>query len=50
MPPKSRRIVTSNVVDLMATLRKSLGQVDDEEPAAAKKKAAPKRSAAQAGD
>jgi DNA end-binding protein Ku len=41
-------IVTSNVVDLMATLRKSLGQVDDEEPAAAKKKAAPKRSAAQA--
>jgi DNA end-binding protein Ku len=41
-------IVTSNVVDLMATLRKSLGQVDEEEPAAAKKKAAPKRSAAQA--
>jgi DNA end-binding protein Ku len=40
-------IVTSNVVDLMATLRKSLGQVDEEEPAA-KKKAAPKRSAAQA--
>ena len=25
-------IVTSNVVDLMATLRKSLGQVDEEEP------------------
>jgi DNA end-binding protein Ku len=41
-------IVTSNVVDLMATLRNSLGQVDEEEPAAAKKKAAPKRSAAQA--
>jgi DNA end-binding protein Ku len=40
-------IVTNNVVDLMATLRKSLGQVDEEEPAA-KKKAAPKRSAAQA--
>jgi DNA end-binding protein Ku len=40
-------IVTTNVVDLMATLRKSLGQVDEEEPAA-KKKAAPKRSAAQA--
>jgi DNA end-binding protein Ku len=40
-------IVTSNVVDLMATLRKSLGQVDEEEPAA-KMKAAPKRSAAQA--
>ena len=40
-------IVTSNVVDLMATLRKSLGQVHEEKPAA-KKKAAPKRSAAQA--
>jgi DNA end-binding protein Ku len=40
-------IVTSNVVDLMATLRKSLGQVDEDEPAA-KKKAAPERSAAQA--
>jgi DNA end-binding protein Ku len=37
-------IVTSNVVDLMATLRKSLGQVDEEEPAAAKKKAAPKQT------
>jgi len=40
-------IVTSNVVDLMATLKKSLGQVHDEKPAP-KKKAAPKRSAAQA--
>ena len=30
-------IVTSNVVDLMATLRKSLGQVDEEEPAARRK-------------
>jgi DNA end-binding protein Ku len=40
-------IVTSNVVDLMETLRKSLGQVHEEKPAA-KKKAAPKRSAAQA--
>jgi len=40
-------IVTSNVVDLMATLKKSLGQVHEEKPAA-KKKAAPKRSAAQA--
>ena len=34
-------IVTSNVVDLMATLKKSLGQVHEEKPA-------PKRSAAQA--
>jgi DNA end-binding protein Ku len=40
-------IVTSNVVDLMATLKKSLGQVHEEKPAP-KKKAAPKRSAAQA--
>jgi DNA end-binding protein Ku len=40
-------IVTSNVVDLMATLKKSLGQVLEEKPAP-KKKAAPKRSAAQA--
>ena len=40
-------IVTSNVVDLMATLKKSLEQVHDEKPAP-KKKAAPKRSAAQA--
>jgi DNA end-binding protein Ku len=39
-------IVTSNVVDLMATLKKSLGQVHEEKPAP-KKKAAPKRSAAQ---
>ena len=35
------QIVTSNVVDLMATLKKSLGQVHDEKPA-------PKRSATQA--
>ena len=41
------QIVTSNVVDLMATLKKSLGQVHEEKPAP-KKKAAPKRSAAQA--
>ena len=40
-------IVTSNVVDLMATLKKSLGQVHEEKPAP-KKKAAPKRSVAQA--
>ena len=40
-------IVTSNVVDLMATLKKSLGQVHEEKPAP-KRKAAPKRSAAQA--
>jgi DNA end-binding protein Ku len=40
-------IVTSNVVDLMATLKKSIGQVHEEKPAP-KKKAAPKRSAAQA--
>jgi DNA end-binding protein Ku len=40
-------IVTSNVVDLMATLKKSLGQLHEEKPAP-KKKAAPKRSAAQA--
>ncbi len=40
-------IVTSNVVDLMETLRKSLGQVNEEKPAA-REKAAPKRSAAQA--
>jgi DNA end-binding protein Ku len=41
------QIVTSNVVDLMATLKKSLGQMHEEKPAP-KKKAAPKRSAAQA--
>jgi DNA end-binding protein Ku len=40
-------ILTSSVVDLMETLRKSLGQVHEEKPAA-KKPAAPKRSAAQA--
>jgi len=42
-------IATGNVVDLMAALKKSLGQAPEEKPARApRKKAAPKRPAAAA--